>query len=195
MKSIKGITLISLVITIILLIIIAGIGISLSIGENGLLNKSKLAKQSYINSEKEEEKQINDLYSQMLIATNDDAKVTISVKDLKQLINETVDSKLQSKGTYIDTTKKIADLQMGVEYEASQDCVIMGYIQTNLNAARSVVAINIDGTVVGYIGGTSGSTVYDTVNLNIRKGQKVLFDTNVGKSSDNAIHIAAYEML
>ncbi len=195
MKSIKGITLISLVITIILLIIIAGIGISLSIGENGLLNKQKLAKQSYINSEKEEEKQINDLYSQMLIATNDDAKVTISVKDLKQLINETVDSKLQSKGTYIDTTKKIADLQMGVEYEASQDCVIMGYIQTNLNAARSVVAINIDGTVVGYIGGTSGSTVYDTVNLNIRKGQKVLFDTNVGKSSDNAIHIAAYEML
>lgn len=195
MKSIKGITLISLVITIILLIIIAGIGISLSIGENGLLNKSKLAKQSYINSEKEEEKQINDLYSQMLIATNDDAKVTISVKDLKQLINETVDSKLQSKGTYIDTTKKIADLQIGVEYEASQDCVIMGYIQTNLNAARSVVAINIDGTVVGYIGGTSGSTVYDTVNLNIRKGQKVLFDTNVGKSSDNAIHIAAYEML
>jgi len=195
MKSIKGITLISLVITIILLIIIAGIGISLSIGENGLLNKQKLAKQSYINSEKEEEKQINDLYSQMLIATNDDAKVTISVKDLKQLINETVDSKLQSKGTYIDTTKKIADLQMGVEYEASQDCVIMGYIQTNLNAARSVVAINIDGTAVGYIGGTSGSTVYDTVNLNIRKGQKVLFDTNVGKSSDNAIHIAAYEML
>lgn len=195
MKSIKGITLISLVITIILLIIIAGIGISLSIGENGLLNKSKLAKQSYINSEKEEEKQINDLYSQMLIATNDDAKVTISVKDLKQLINETVDSKLQSKGTYIDTTKKIADLQIGVEYEASQDCVIMGYIQTNLNAARSVVAINIDGTAVGYIGGTSGSTVYDTVNLNIRKGQKVLFDTNVGKSSDNAIHIAAYEML
>lgn len=43
MKSNKGITLIALIITIILLIILAGIGINLSIGENGLFNKAKYA--------------------------------------------------------------------------------------------------------------------------------------------------------
>lgn len=41
----RGITLISLVITIIILIILAGITINLTIGENGIFNKSKYAKE------------------------------------------------------------------------------------------------------------------------------------------------------
>lgn len=44
MKSNKGITLIALIITIIVLLILAGIGISLTIGENGILNHTKQAK-------------------------------------------------------------------------------------------------------------------------------------------------------
>ena len=39
----KGITLIALVITIIVLIILAGISINLVLGENGLFNKAKQA--------------------------------------------------------------------------------------------------------------------------------------------------------
>ncbi len=58
----SGITLISLVITIILLIILAGVGINLSLGENGLFNKAKYAKQKYLNAQVEEEKQLNELY-------------------------------------------------------------------------------------------------------------------------------------
>ena len=50
----KGITLISLAITIILLIILAGIGINLSIGENSLFTKAKQARDKYITAEKEE---------------------------------------------------------------------------------------------------------------------------------------------
>ena len=38
--EIKGITLISLIITIILLIILAGVGINLSLGENGIFNRA-----------------------------------------------------------------------------------------------------------------------------------------------------------
>ena len=44
-KNNKGITLISLVMTIILLIILAGIAINLSLGNNGLFNKTKEAKE------------------------------------------------------------------------------------------------------------------------------------------------------
>lgn len=43
----KGITLIALVITIIILIILAGVAINLSLGENGLFNKAKYAKEQY----------------------------------------------------------------------------------------------------------------------------------------------------
>ena len=45
-----AITLISLVITIILLIILAGIVINISIGENGLFKKAKYAKNEYLNA-------------------------------------------------------------------------------------------------------------------------------------------------
>lgn len=90
MKNKHGITLISLVITIILLIILASIGINLSIGENGLFNKAKYARDKYINAQETEKKNINDLYSQMLIATNDSSQITISIEDLKTIISEQV---------------------------------------------------------------------------------------------------------
>jgi len=44
-KNMKGITLIALVITIVVLIILAGVVITLSIGENGLFNKAETAKE------------------------------------------------------------------------------------------------------------------------------------------------------
>ncbi len=43
-KNTKGITLISLVITIIILLILAGVSIATLTGDNGLLNKAKNAK-------------------------------------------------------------------------------------------------------------------------------------------------------
>lgn len=45
-----GITLISLVITIIILIILAGVAINLSLGQNGIFNRAKQAKESYTQS-------------------------------------------------------------------------------------------------------------------------------------------------
>lgn len=91
----KGITLISLIITIILLIILAGIGINLSLGENGLFNKTKYAKEKYLNEQEEEEEKLNDLYSQILVATGDDAKITISAKELKEIIQEEIKNSVQ----------------------------------------------------------------------------------------------------
>ena len=43
MSQVKGITLIALVITIIVLLILAGVSINLVIGDNGVLSKSKMA--------------------------------------------------------------------------------------------------------------------------------------------------------
>ena len=54
-KRYKGITLISLIITIIILIILAGISISMILGNEGLLNKAKYAKESYSNAQQQEE--------------------------------------------------------------------------------------------------------------------------------------------
>ena len=53
-KDEKGITLIALVITIIVLIILAGIAISMTIGENGIFTKAKEAKRLQITAEAKE---------------------------------------------------------------------------------------------------------------------------------------------
>jgi len=91
MKNIKGITLISLVITIIVLIILSSVGIYLSLGENGIISRAKNAKQEYLNSQAKEEDDINDLYSQMLIATNEGSQITITLEDLNKLIDKRVE--------------------------------------------------------------------------------------------------------
>ena len=64
-KSTKGITLISLVITIIILIILAGVGINLSLGENGIFRKANEARDKYLASAEDEQRELNELYKQL----------------------------------------------------------------------------------------------------------------------------------
>lgn len=67
MRKEKGITLVSLVVTIILLIILAGISINLLLGENGIITKAKQAKENIELAKKEEENYLNNLYDEMII--------------------------------------------------------------------------------------------------------------------------------
>ena len=57
-KEKKAITLIALVITIVVLIILAGVLINISLGNNGLFNKAKTAKEMYTNAQNYEETEI-----------------------------------------------------------------------------------------------------------------------------------------
>ncbi len=59
MKEQKGITLVALVITIIILLILAGISIATLTGENGLFNRAKQAKNEYENSQNAENTALN----------------------------------------------------------------------------------------------------------------------------------------
>ena len=61
MKNEKGITLVALVVTIIVLMILAGVSISLVLGENGIITKSKYAKQETLNAQIGEQEELNEL--------------------------------------------------------------------------------------------------------------------------------------
>ncbi len=50
LKGQKGITLVALVVTIIVLIILAGVSISLVLGDNGIVTKAKEGAANYTNS-------------------------------------------------------------------------------------------------------------------------------------------------
>jgi len=83
MKKNNGITLIALVITIVVLIILAGVVISLSLGENGIFNKAKYATEEYANEQAREEAEIaktaNDIDT--IVNTRNDIK-NVQVKSL-----------------------------------------------------------------------------------------------------------------
>ena len=61
----KGITLVAMVITVIILIILAGISMNTLLGENGIIVKAQQAKENIILAQEEETKQLNELYRQL----------------------------------------------------------------------------------------------------------------------------------
>ena len=68
MRSIKeksGITLITLAITIVVILILAGVTIDVTLGENGILNKSKEAANRMNNLVKEDEAELNELLNEL----------------------------------------------------------------------------------------------------------------------------------
>lgn len=59
MKEQKGITLLALVITIIILLILAGISIATLSGDNGLFNRARQAKNNTIDAQERENEALN----------------------------------------------------------------------------------------------------------------------------------------
>ena len=65
MKIESGITLVALVVTIVVLIILAGISINLILGDSGIITIAKKAKENTELAKIEEEKELNELYTQL----------------------------------------------------------------------------------------------------------------------------------
>ena len=92
MKTIKGITLIALVITIIILIILAGISISLLTGEDGIITKAKQGALNYQNAAVEEQVMLNNLYGDFAseIAKTGSGDAVASLISFKRTIAEAI---------------------------------------------------------------------------------------------------------
>ena len=132
MRNQKGVTLVALVVTIIVLIILAGININLLLGENGLITKAQEAKKqqkiaeikekislelasaetdAIIRNESLEEEQLNDIVSKY--GTLQEDKDTILTKDdnYKISLKEIWYGTLSTSGSYSDKKKQIEMLE------------------------------------------------------------------------------------
>lgn len=103
-NNMKGITLIALVITIVILIILSGITISVILGNEGIFNKTKTATQEYQNAQDYEEKQIakytNDIDSYI---GGNRGTITLTEEEYEIFKNQTIVSTTEKKiGTWID---------------------------------------------------------------------------------------------
>lgn len=94
-QDIKGITMVALVVTIIVLLILAGIAVRLIIGDNGLLKRAQNATEKYKEAQINEEQTIEDMYSSIKIA--DGGSVTLSLEQLNKYIDDKVEEKISNK--------------------------------------------------------------------------------------------------
>lgn len=91
--QINGITLISLVITIIILLILAGVTISVILGDNGLIIKAQQTSDE--EKQKQEKSQIEVNQLEAKLASSDSDTIEISKTELNALINNIVDKKIE----------------------------------------------------------------------------------------------------
>ena len=115
-KQEKGITLIALVITIIILLILAGVSIAVLTGEDGILNKAKLAKERSEQAEQEENKilkQYEELlgtYGKELPENTTDTEAGTIVKMPNGWYTTTPNEVETKEGNVVIPSKKIANV-------------------------------------------------------------------------------------
>ena len=114
-KETAGITLIALVITIIILIILAGVSINALIGENGLIGRAKLAKEQYTNATIDEQEKLNELEAQLAMGQKPglpeittDTEVGVQVKLPDKWATETGRYISTSTGLEVTSATKVA---------------------------------------------------------------------------------------
>lgn len=115
MKRENGITLVSLVITIIVLIIIAGITIRMTVGEEGIIDKAKDTKKNTENLMESEEQDINELYDYMggnQVSGGLAYDKILELKEELQAYKKAIATAITEKGVptqETDTTKTMSD--------------------------------------------------------------------------------------
>ena len=115
----KGITLLALVITIIVLIILAGVTISMVVGDNGVINKAKDAKQNMTNAAEEENQGLKDVEEEMNLLLQGQV-ITTDPEEPEQPDTEgpTVEMEVvENGGTYVKVTVTASDPSGIKEYQ------------------------------------------------------------------------------
>ena len=127
MEKENGITMVSLVITIIILIILAGISLNITIGENGIITKAKQAKQNITLAGEAEAMQLNQLYYELETggemsedeeSTKKDEIIALLQKQVEELQKQVVNLQTENeelKKQIQDLNAQIANLQKEIE--------------------------------------------------------------------------------
>ncbi len=88
LKKEKGITLIALVITIIVLLILAGVTINLTLKDGGIYKKAQIAVQNYANAQEKELSELEQFDTEVDNIINNVTRKIASKEELKKLAEE-----------------------------------------------------------------------------------------------------------
>lgn len=122
-KNVKGITIVSLVVTIIILLILSGIAITLALGDNGIITKAKETVEIYRKAEEKEGEELNNLYKQLASIDKDNSN--LNTEDINKIIEylkvDILSSVYPIGNIYISTeisTKEDMEKRLGGKWES-----------------------------------------------------------------------------
>ena len=135
MRKERGITLVSLVVTIIILIILAGISINILLGEQGIITRAEQAKENMQIAQIEELEGLNQLYEQLgsydigsIPETGEIGELTNKLQDLQNKFDN-----IQEEYSNFKTTIANAITEKGIETQATDTAEVMA---ENIKAIR-----------------------------------------------------------
>ena len=156
MRRETGITIIALVITIIILIILAGISISNMIGENGIITKAKEAKRNMILAGEAEALQLNQLYYELetggeLTENEESAKkdeiienLQKELADISEKTNATADKILKDYVAYSKGELIRGLMEDNGELNGSLNCGESYIIPTGYTSGGEIIANSLE---------------------------------------------------
>ena len=134
----KGITLIALIITIVVLIILAGVALNIALGENGIFTKSKLSADTYVNAaanEVEELQKAESIIDELIESKTDpyNGQATADEVVPQLFMYEIINPATASNEEGVDGITKLADTSEELKIAA-----------TNTKPTAKIVGINYD---------------------------------------------------
>ena len=199
MKKEKGITLIALVVTIIVLIILAGVSINLVLGENGIVNKAQKAKENMELAQIEEEKELNELYAQLEAESSENK---INKANAPKLLTGMTPIKFEmptatAMGTVVQTTAKDTDwYEYGTTYDETNDTTTKRWANAQTEDGSMWVwiprfAYKITGETIDvkFLIGTSDNYYDEEGNIQTAQRQKTA-DQIIDSTKEYTVHPA-----
>lgn len=177
----NGITIIALIITIILLIILAGIGISMLLGDNGILNKAKMAKENSENSNKVEIDKISK-YNDILDSYVTTSRASLDENAVKNLIQEEISWK------YLGTTTGTAAIALPSTYN---EIIIRIKLTNGVNYSFSFAREELTDTSELYYNGFNNGNS-NTCRVQISRQNASIYQIDLNGSNVTTTTVAYY---
>lgn len=161
-KKQKGITLIALVITIIILIILATVTINVVLGEGGLIDRAKLAKEMTEQAIVDEQKELNGIMDEFTNIMSEDSTIP------EPEINETVEEPAKTITFSID----------GETYTAEEGMTWEEWVESDYNTTELLVSKNgiISEDINAYETNVSAGGTPEPGTHNVKKGETIIAD-------------------